>query len=203
MKLSSDLRIRAAGIMGLTEFSCLIEPGKATEVTGPNAAGKSSLATALMAVAAREINPRGIAVSGIRKAYVNDGSDPGDAYATIDVAGFKDTWRPATGEVEAVGEHPVSSSEAVGLVDFTSRRSAKERAAILQGILLPPADQVEAKVAEVLTRLLGEQDARGAILMVQDRGWEAAVAVYQGARQAGEARVELGHPSHLRVEGGR
>ena len=30
MKLSSDLRIRAAGIMGLTKFSCLIEPGKAT-----------------------------------------------------------------------------------------------------------------------------------------------------------------------------
>ena len=122
---------------------------------------------------------------------------PATLTQVIEVAGFRDTWRPAAGEIEAVGEQPVSSAEAVGLVDFTSRRSAKERAAILQGILMPPADQVEAKVAEVLTQLLGEQDARGAIQMVQARGWEAAVTVYtERGRQAKREWTRVTHRTY-------
>lgn len=200
MKLTSNLHVHVAGIMGLAEFRCELEHGRATEIVGRNAAGKSSLATALMAVAAREPNPRGLPVATARRAYISDGTEPGDAFAEAQwvhddgVGGWKHVWRPGTGEIEAGPEASISSGTAVGLVDFTAKRGAKERAAIIQGVLLPPAAEVEAKVEAVLTELLGEQDARGAIKMVRERGWEAAATVY--AERGRQAKREWSAVTH-------
>ena len=187
MRLTDDITIRVAGIMGLAEeFEATIEAGKATEVCGRNAAGKSSLATAVMAAAARDSNPHRLAASFVRKAYISDDTAPDDAYAQLLVGDHRCDWRPASGTAAGrASSDPISSRPAVGLVDFTVRRSRKDSAAIVQAILLPPTAQVEERIEAALTELIGEQDARGALRMVRERGWEAAAEVYTDrARQA-------------------
>ena len=196
MILRSDITIHAAGVMGLAEpFEATIEAGRPVEVCGRNAAGKSSLATALMAAAARDPNPHRLAASIVRKAYVSDGTAPDDAYAQIRTGDLRCDWRPASGTAAGrASSDPISSRAAVGLVDFTARRSRKESAAVVQSILLPPPNVLEARIEAALTKLIGEQDARGALRMVRERGWEAAAAVY--ADRARQSKREWSQVTH-------
>ena len=65
-----------------------------------------------------------------------------------------------------------------GLIDFTAKRGAKERAAVFQGALLPDPDTVLEAVKERLAGYLDLKDLAGAMEMLEERGWEATEAVY-------------------------
>ena len=184
MKLTTDLRLQVSGIMGLADLDAEVVHGAATEVVGRNAAGKTSAATALMACAAVEPNPRSVTAASIRKAYVRDGVEASDAEAVLTTDDARYAWRPGSGTVTGPQSGAISSAAAVGLVSFTDRRPAKERAATLQEVLLPSEQEVEARIEAAVVEILGEHDARGAMNELRARGWAAAEAIYRDRAKA-------------------
>ena len=72
----------------------------------------------------------------------------------------------------------ISRPEAVGLIDFTAKRGAKERAAVFQAALLPDPMTVIEAVRERLAAYLPEDDLAGAMKMLEERGWDATETVY-------------------------
>ena len=171
-----DFKIRIEHVLGLTDVDFTVPGGGVVEVVGPNAAGKTSLATCIQALIARKPNPLSLSVADARKAYLHDG-DP-DGSASLDHDGDLIVWRPGNQTVASRTDEPLTIPEAAGLVDFTARRSAKERAALLQDVLLPPPDQVMRAVEEQLREYLPPDDLRGALAMLLDRGWEPTEAVF-------------------------
>ena len=80
----------------------------------------------------------------------------------------------------------LSRPECLGLVDLTARRAAKERAKLLQDILLPPAETVLGELQEALADRLPSRDVVGVVEEVRKRGWESAAKVYEGRMQEGK-----------------
>ena len=151
------------------------------EVVGPNAGGKTSIATACQALLAREPNPLHYTVAEMRQ-YVREGDGEGVAFIVEpDEGNPLVTWIPTASEgvlttVEGAEQsHPM----AVGLVDFTARMPAKTRAGLLQPILLPDPETVLEQLREDLQPYLPERDLEGVIAEVGKRGWEAAATIFE------------------------
>ena len=170
------MRLQISEVLGITAAGVDLEPGKVVEVIGPNEAGKSSVATCAQAVLSRTANPLDLPVSLTRKAYLRDGNK--DGAALISDGDALVTWRPGAAEIEAPPGDALACPEAVGLVDFTSRRDAKERLATLQAILLPPPEEVIGRLRDSLANLLEPTDLAGVLEVVRKRGWKPAEAVY-------------------------
>ena len=169
------MRLEVRDILGIEEAEIAIPDSGVVEVIGPNAAGKSSLATAAQAVLAHDMNPLCVPAPQAKRVYVRDGAEYGEA-ALID-SGQAVKWRPAAGTIEAVGK-PYSRPESVGLVDYTARIGAKARAEQIQAALLPPASEILAQVREALVPYLPADDLDGVMQMVDERGFEAASEIY-------------------------
>ena len=175
------MRLTVENTLGIRSASVDIEPGKIVEVVGPNASGKTSLAICAQAVLARESNPLGLSAADIKRWYAHDGADDATVMLTVELGNALHDiyWLPTRGQIRAAPEvEPQSRPEAVGLIDFTAKRGAKERAAVFQSALLPPAAEVLLKVQEQLASYLPEDDLRGALEMLEQRGWEATESVY-------------------------
>ena len=179
------MKIEIQSILGIRAASITVAAGEVLEVVGPNAAGKTSVATCLQALLAREANPLGLSISEQRQ-YLHDGEGEGFAWLTPDDADqWAVEWCPTRSEgAIATDRDCVSSHEmAVGLVDFTARMAAKTRAGLLQPILLPPPDVVLDKLREELKPYLPERDIVGCVDEIERRGFEAAEKVYIGRSQ--------------------
>ena len=170
------MRIEVKDVLGIEFLSVTIQPGTIVEVVGENAAGKSSFAIAAQAVLAHEVNPLGLSTSQSKKMYTRDGAEYGEAVLEDD--GSIVTWRPSSGTIETPNSVPVSAPEAVGLIKYTERAGAKERAEQMQSALLPKTDEVESELRAELARYLIAEDVEGVFDLVRARGWEAAEAVY-------------------------
>ena len=142
------------------------------EVVGPNASGKSSIAACAQALLCHEQNPLGVPAPQAARVYVRDGEDEGLA----EIDGVE--WRPGKGLTVTDGAVPLSRPEAVGLVDYTGRRSEKERLESLQSAVLPPTEQIIDAVRERLLSYLPKQDVDGLQEVIEDRGFDAAEEVY-------------------------
>ena len=146
-------------------------------------AGKTSLAVCAQAVLARDSNPLGLSAADAKKSYPHDGAD--DARVMLENKGGDVAWFPMRGIMNADPESIIARPEAVGLVDFTAKRGAKERAALFQGALLPDPNTVLEAVRLQLAEYLPAQDLVGVMDMLAERGWEATEAVYSDrARQS-------------------
>ena len=187
------MKLTINDVLGIRHAEVEIESGKVVEVVGPNASGKTSLAVCAQAVLARESNPLGMSAADAKRAYAHDGSD--DARVQCDDGQCQATWYPTSGKImwpealtaEVWGAHATewSRPEAVGLVDFTAKRGAKERAAVFQGALLPDPAALNEKVRESLVKYLPPDDLEGVLTMLSERGWEATEAVFaERARDA-------------------
>ena len=175
------MRVDIEKILGIRAATFEVAPGEVVEVVGPNAGGKTSIATALQALFAREPNPLGWTVADQRQ-YVYEGD--GDGFAWLRNDGEEHPaveWRPgrAEGAVTVVPGTQQSHPMAVGLIDFTARMPAKTRAGLLQPVLLPDPMTVLVKLREDLKPYLPERDLEGVIAEVGKRGWEAAATVYE------------------------
>ena len=168
-------------ILGIHAAELTVEPGEVLEVVGPNAGGKTSIATACQALLAREPNPLGLTVAEMRQ-YVREGD--GEGRAILERGDGEDSveWVPTRSEgaittLASVDEqsHPM----AVGLVDFTARMPSKTRAGLLQPILLPDPATVLEQLREDLKPYLPLRDLEGVIAEVGKRGWEAAATIYE------------------------
>ena len=73
---------------------------------------------------------------------------------------------------------PLSHPSAVGLIDFTGKMKAKERAEVFQSALLPDPETVLKAVHERLAEYLPADDLAGAMEMLAERGWDATETVY-------------------------
>ena len=179
------MRITIENVLGIQDAQLEMQPGQVLEVVGPNASGKTSIAACAQALLAQDVNPLGVGVAEARKAYLRDGVEEG--LARLEDGGDEIVWRPKAGSLTAPTQGaPHARPEAVGMIDFTVRRAAKERATVLQSALLPEPQKVLAAVRERLARYIPPGDVDGVIQMVQQRGWSAAEAVY--ADRAREAK---------------
>ena len=182
------MRLEIENTLGIRRAEIELSPGQVVEVVGPNASGKTSLAVCAQAVLARESNPLGLSAADAKRSYPHDGAE--DARVTLEGGGDAfTTWHPNRGTVDfgsSIGPLPTyNAPETVGLVDFTAKRGAKERAAVFQSALLPPMDAVLLRVKDALERQMSEADVVGVMQMLEERGWEATASVYEDrARQA-------------------
>ena len=164
--------------LGIINAEIDLEPGRIVEVVGPNASGKTSIAVCAQAVLARESNPLGLSAADAKRSYPHDGADDAQVELT-DENGTGVTWYPIRSTVLSNhGDVQYANPEAVGLIDFTAKRGAKERSAVFQGALLPDPDTVLEAVKERLGAYLDPKDLAGAMAMLAERGWEATEAVY-------------------------
>ena len=177
------MRIEVEGLLGIRAAAVDLRPGEVVEVIGPNASGKTSLAVCAQALLAYEANPLGLGAGESRACYLLDGEGEGKATLADDADGFPDvTWRPGAQTLEAPAggakAKPVSRPEAVGIVDFTARRSARERAGLFHSSLLPPEAEVIAKLKALLAEFMDAGDLTGVLAVVEERGYAAAEAIY-------------------------
>lgn len=174
---------RIRDLLGIERAELRIEPGKLTEVTGLNASGKTSIAVCLQALLARDVNPLGLSAADAKRAYGHHGNS--DGYATLELPEGDLTWRAAAGTIAGPPGGSLSAPEAVGLVDFTSKRSAKERAELFWSILLPPFEEVLGATKEALAAYMPPTDVSGVIEMLRERGWYPTESVFtERARDA-------------------
>ena len=172
-------------VLGIEEAEITLTPGHVTEVIGPNASGKTSIATCAQAVLCYEPNPLGLAGPEAKRSYPREGAVDDSSVRLRCGDGSEAVWWPSSQKVTAPTTDPPSRPEAVGIVDFRARRGAKERAALLQGALLPPPEDVAAALRDHLEGYLPPDDLEGALAMLAERGWEATEAVFSDrARQA-------------------
>ena len=133
------MRLQVENTLGIQHAEVELEPGKVVEVVGPNASGKTSLAVCAQAVLARDSNPLGLSAADAKRAYPHDGAD--DPTVSLSFGAQTEysshyTWFPQRGRIDApMAAETLSSPEAVGLIDFTAKRGAKERAALFQSAL--------------------------------------------------------------------
>lgn len=178
------MKLTVVDLLGISEAEVTLAPGKVLEVIGPNASGKTSLAVCAQAVLARDANPLGLAAVDAKKAYLHNGSTDGAAILQVDGEEGV-SWQPKSATIVAPAGEPVSTPHAVGMIDFTARMKAQERAKVFQAVLLPPIDEIMAAVSERLSKYLPEDDLKGALDMISERGWEATESVYSDrARQS-------------------
>ena len=178
------MRIEIKNLMGIASAAVEFAAGKVVEIVGPNASGKTSFATALQAVLARDANPAGLPAPQARRAYLRDGCEEGIA-ALHDTNGYRVAWEPHKQAITAPANDPESSRpEVVGLIDFCARKAARERAAAFQEALLPAPETVLAQLRERLAQYLPPQDLEGAMEHVERRGWKATEGLYRDRSRA-------------------
>ena len=175
------MRIEIENCLGIERAELEVEAGEVVSVIGPNAAGKTSFAVAAAAVLGAEANPLGVSVADVRSVYLRDGASEGSAALYVDQSVIE--WNPRQADIAVGGNVHLSRPECLGLVDLTARRGAKERAKLLQDILLPPADTVLEELRTALEERLPERDVIGVVEEVSKRGWESAAKVYEGRMQ--------------------
>ena len=179
-----DYQLRITKTLGVEEAVIELRSGDVTEVIGPNASGKTSVALAAAAVLSGNGNPLGLPATGQRRYYPHNGSDEARVELICKLnsegeGGVEYVWHPATGGVVGPVESEfLSIPEAVGLVDFCARKGAKERAQAIQGALLPPPDEVAEQVRVHLAKYLHSDDLDTTMNMLFDRGWPATKGVY-------------------------
>ena len=88
-------------------------------------------------------------------------------------------WYPASAKFQRSlhDQSPLASRASVGLVDFAGSKAGVV-AQEFQAALLPPVDEVIAKVREHLANYIPAGDLKGVIDMLTERGWQPAQAVY-------------------------
>ena len=185
------MRIEIENILGIRAASLEVVEGEVVEVVGPNAAGKTSIATCLQALFAREANPLGLSVAD-QSAYAHEGDGKGFArlYHDADAEQPEVEWCPTRSNEAITSWTGAAESHemATGLIDFTARMKDKIRAGLLQPILLPPPEVVLEKLREELKPYLPERDIVGCVEEIEKRGFEAAEKVYIGRMQEAKRR---------------
>ena len=67
------MKLHVENTLGIVSAEIELIPGQILEVVGPNASGKTSLATCAQAVLARESNPLGLSAADAKRCYPHDG----------------------------------------------------------------------------------------------------------------------------------
>lgn len=167
-------------MLGVHQAKLALTPGKITVVSGPNASGKTSIATAVGAVLAHDDNPL-TASSAQRKAYMRDDTDAGEVTLVDDNGDAVVRWYLASSEMARLAQagEPMSAA-AVGLVDFIRGvTSAKARVELWEGYFLPPAETLIEQIKTQLAAKIDERQIAGVVETIGNAGWDAVEGVYK------------------------
>ena len=180
------MHIKIANMLRVTEAEFDLHPGRITCVSGPNEAGKSSIAALAAGILCRDGNPLK-AGKGAGKVYLTDDTDAGGVELT-DQGQPLARWVGSSGEVaEFVPEHPVQASSpgAVGLIDFCASMTGPSRTALWEGYFLPPVEKLRDMIQRQLEPHLGKKLLGEIMELVDDGDMSAVVRSYEGrARDA-------------------
>lgn len=185
------MNIELTETMGIEQATLDIEGLGTTLISGENASGKTSIATALRAVFAHDANPLGVSSGAAGQAYRRDGSDQ----ARVKLSGkylskpVDVVWDVAGMTIQCPPDHErVASPEVVGLEDFVGRATEHVRMARWEHTLLTDAQKrsaltdlikqirtavPEAEADAVVQQLSGLSDAATAEAVYGDRAREA------------------------------
>ena len=160
------MRFQIDNFLGVERAEIELVPGTISVVSGTNASGKSSLATAVAGALAYDPNPlEGAKGSG--NVYLRDDQDSGGVL--VDEGGDPVVrWQAASGDLAHFAtEDPPTSAASVGLVDFIAQIPAPARAELWEGYFLPPFADMKAMIrkqlkphipAKVLTSIMERLD---------------------------------------------
>ena len=168
------MKFTAKDVLGCESVSHDFEPG-VTLVCGPNSAGKTSVATALMALVTHESNPKSLSTARLSN-YLRIGARSGMA-SLGDVK-----WMPGKGVSVPPSEEMPSNKESAGLVDFCAAASAangKARAKVWEALFMPE---------DVRSLLEPHWSAGTAILdsveeTILTHGWDDAIKIFEDRRK--------------------
>ena len=171
--------IKIQNTLGIKRAAIELPESGVLEVIGPNASGKTSLAVCAQAVLSHDINPLGLSAAQTKRAYPHDRADTNAARVDLESPATHTIWFPASARLQTEGgTSPLADRASVGLVDYTAR-SARDVALALQSALLPPFDEVVAKVEEHLSTRIEPADLKGVVKVLKERGWSATQTIYE------------------------
>ena len=176
IEISNMLRIESAKLT--------LQPGKITTVSGPNEAGKTSIATLVGAILSRSDNPLGYG-RATGKIYLRDDSDAGHASVTLDGEPIA-RWDAVSGDVQNfdVDNTIKSTPGALGLVKFTHHMTPAQKTALWEGYFLPPAKTIRDQVHKQLSSVIDNETLVDQICeLVSDGDMSTALKVYEGRRR--------------------
>lgn len=188
--------------LGVEHAEVRVNAGEVIEVVGPNASGKTSLATCAQAVLTHELNPLGLPAAETKRNYPKDQSEDSrvelvhwqpvedDEFGITEI----DTelvWLPHSQQfIMPPDTEPLSSPAAVGLIDWRPRKTPKERAIALQAALLPPPEVVLAQVREAIAPYIDPKDLDGVMEMLKADDWKGALDAYELRRKKAKKQWE-------------
>ncbi len=175
----AEMIVTVSNILGVEQAEIPLPKAAPLGVLGPNAAGKTSLATAIGAVLSREANPLGLAPTA--RPYFRQGADYGEVLLSGPGGTEYVRWVLSEKAMRVFAEAPEPlHPAAVGLTDFISRASARARGEIWESAFLPPPEQIENELKkELRSALAGERMVADVIDILREQGWESVEGVYR------------------------
>ena len=177
------MRIIISNFLGI-ESATIPLPEKPVLVVGPNASGKTSVATAIAAVLTRTHNPLGL---GVTKAYLRDGQDYGEVLLKDDKGVEMVRWIVTEDSVREFAEAPPASRQhTTPLTDFIMLKPQGRVDLWEEAFLPPPAELVDLITKEVHSKIAREGLADEVLRHLKVSNWKGAEAVYKA--KAGDSK---------------
>ena len=175
----AELVVTVSNVLGIEQAAIPLPKAAPLGIAGPNAAGKTSLATAIGSVLSREANPLGLAPTA--KPYLREGTDYGEVLLSGPGGAEYLRWVLAEKAMRVFAEAPPPLHRAaVGLTDFISRATARARGEIWESAFLPLPEHIEDELKkELRSALAGERMVADVIEVLREQGWESVEGVYR------------------------
>ena len=178
------MKVEINNMMGVASADVPLEPGTIQAVLGSNMSGKTSLAYALGAILARNINPLDLAATKTND-YLRDGAETG---SVVLADGDEELvrWEVKGSEliVAAAAKEMACTAAAAGLVDFSTLKG-ENGIAMWEDLFLPSTAVLLKRAEKELKDHLNKDELAGVMETIKTRGWESVDTIYKDrARRA-------------------
>ena len=176
------MRLYVKNILGIEEVD-LTPEAKHFIVEAPNAAGKTSLATAVAAAVSGQYNPLKFSAA-FKKNYAHDDDLQENCQCEVSDGPNVYSWSLLDGcEWEGPTVHPA----VVSLVDWITL-PPKDSKKLMEELLLPAEGEMYEAVQTALKKVLSPKAASGIVARLKGEGhWEKTLELYEGQRSAAAA----------------
>ena len=185
------MKFRIENMLMVTEGEITLEPRQITTIVGDNASGKTSIASLVGAVLARNENPFSVSKAH-GKIYLHDKSDSGkiEQYDENDEPVCR--WDAVSGALDVFEdeeETPVTSSSlgAVGLIEFCAGLSEPARVALWEGYFLPSVEILRDKLKTQLKKHLKKSALEDVLDLIDQGDLKRLVSAYETRRKKSKA----------------